>query len=92
MPLAGYVTAEFGWAYAFYTCGTFSLAWVLVWALLMHDSPEIHPRISEKEKIHIINSIKEGGSKTKVLSYCLNSIFFIMTHIFSLIISHGKSY
>ena len=37
------------------------LAWTVLWFLIIYDSPSDHPRISEEEKIYIIQS--QGSEK-----------------------------
>lgn len=43
------VMAGYGWRESFYLCGIFSLAWVVVWALVFTELPAQHPRITPEE-------------------------------------------
>jgi len=43
------IMASYGWREAFYLCGFFSLAWVLVWAFVFTEEPSQHPRITTEE-------------------------------------------
>ena len=50
MPACGYLCEFVNWESAFYVFGAIGIAWFLVWAALVYDSPDTHPRISQKEK------------------------------------------
>lgn len=39
--------------------GAIGLFWFILWSLLVFDSPNTHPRISEEEKIYINASLKD---------------------------------
>lgn len=41
----------------FYFTGAFSFVWSLIWLLVVHDSPEKHPRISRHERDLITREI-----------------------------------
>lgn len=43
------VMAVYGWRESFYLCGIFSIAWVVVWALVFTEQPAAHPRITQEE-------------------------------------------
>ena len=43
------IMAGYGWRESFYLCGAFSLAWVVVWALVFTEKPADHPRITQQE-------------------------------------------
>lgn len=61
-PLTGYITEHFGWRYAFYAPAVFSLLVAFLWLYFVHDSPNVHPRISKAEKELIEKSL--GASNT----------------------------
>lgn len=65
LPLCGLIIDSIGWPAVFYITGGTSLLWVILWAALMFDFPINHPRISEKEKEYIIQSISEGTTQKK---------------------------
>ncbi|XP_064643627.1 sialin-like [Lineus longissimus] len=46
-----------GWPSVFYVFGTLACLWFILWACLVHSSPDEHPRISEKERTYINSSI-----------------------------------
>lgn len=49
-PLCGFLINWFDWPSVYYVTGVVGVIWFITWWLLVHDSPEQHPRISEKEK------------------------------------------
>ncbi|XP_069162723.1 sialin isoform X3 [Procambarus clarkii] len=55
-----------GWPAVFYVFGVLGLLWFLLWMLLIHNTPESHPRISLEEKIYIQTSLDQTTSNTKV--------------------------
>jgi ACS family sodium-dependent inorganic phosphate cotransporter len=60
--LTGYITEHFGWRYAFYAPAVFSMLISFVWLYFVHDSPNVHPRITKAEKELIEKSL--GALKT----------------------------
>ncbi|XP_068216855.1 putative inorganic phosphate cotransporter [Palaemon carinicauda] len=60
-PLCGLVIARHGWEAVFYTSGACSLFWCFFWFTCMYDDPSEHPRITEKEKHYIQQSVRAGG-------------------------------
>jgi len=50
MPACGYLCEYVGWESAFYVFGAIGIVWFIFWAFLVFDSPDKHPRISQKEK------------------------------------------
>lgn len=54
--------------------GAVGLVWFVLWAFLVFDSPNTHPRISERERLYITNSLKnEVMTETRLTSlYVLN--------------------
>ena len=62
LPVSSYLCEYLGWQSVFYVFGSLGCVWFLVWTCLIYDGPELHPRISDKEKIFlkvkIFNNIK----------------------------------
>uniref|UniRef100_A0A3B4BB53 Major facilitator superfamily (MFS) profile domain-containing protein n=1 Tax=Periophthalmus magnuspinnatus TaxID=409849 RepID=A0A3B4BB53_9GOBI len=58
LPLSGEICFYLDWTYVFYLFGAVGLLWFVLWALLVSDSPNDHPRISEQERLYIISSLK----------------------------------
>lgn len=61
-PLLGAITEKWGWTWAFFVPGGIVLLWCLLWFYFVSDTPDSHPRISEKEKFYIIKSLGDAGS------------------------------
>ena len=59
MPLCSYLCETVGWDSVFYVFGALGIIWFVVWALLVHDGPEIHPRISDEEKEYLQAALTE---------------------------------
>src|SRR5437773_2458290 len=47
-----FITAAFGWYWAFVITGLLGFAWLVLW-LLMYDRPDRHPRVGGAELAHI---------------------------------------
>ncbi|XP_071455405.1 sialin-like [Hetaerina americana] len=54
-PLSKWPLEGGGWPMVFYFFGTIGLALIIPWWILVYDSPECHPRISEEEKNYILS-------------------------------------
>ncbi|XP_075980302.1 sialin-like [Anticarsia gemmatalis] len=69
--LTGPLIENFGWDYAFYVPGAIGVVWCLLWLYLVHDSPVLHPRISETEKKYILDAIgdkvQQSSKENKVV-------------------------
>ncbi|KAB0792343.1 hypothetical protein PPYR_14302 [Photinus pyralis] len=63
--LCGVIIHTFGWEYVFYISGVFGTLWYATWYFFVFDSPIEHPRISEKEKEYILDSLGQSVSKEK---------------------------
>ncbi len=61
-PLCGYVAREVSWDAAFYVVGAITAVWYIAWLLLVYDSPEEHPRISQEEKSRILDALDSSTS------------------------------
>merc|ERR1719342_541924 len=60
--LAGYISDTLGWDAVFYVTGSLSLLWVIIWFLLVADTPAEHPRISQDERHYIETSIGQSST------------------------------
>lgn len=58
---SGYIIDKFGWQYMFYIQSIFGVMWCVTWKQLAYDDPSQHPRISSKEKAHILDGIRKAG-------------------------------
>lgn len=54
-PLVVFLTAQLGWRWSFVVTGSVGLVLVVVW-LRNYHSPQTHPRLTEKERKHILDS------------------------------------
>ena len=63
-PLAGVIIENFGWPYAFYGPGVLALITAGLW-MLISNSPQTHPRISQKELEYIVKSQGDTISKQR---------------------------
>ncbi|XP_072246727.1 sialin [Leuresthes tenuis] len=58
LPLSGEICFYLDWTYVFYVFGAVGLVWFILWSLLVFDTPNTHPRISEQERLYITASLK----------------------------------
>ncbi|XP_033764334.1 sialin-like [Pecten maximus] len=57
IPLQG------GWPFIFYIFTSLNLLAILLWAYVVYDSPEVHPRATVKEILYIIQERRSSTSK-----------------------------
>lgn len=62
-PMLGAVIENFGWHWAFYTCAIMVLVFVVLFMLLVYDSPEDHPFMSPSEKKYIVDALSKNVKK-----------------------------
>jgi ACS family hexuronate transporter-like MFS transporter len=55
-----FITAAFGWYWAFIITGLLGFGWLLLW-LLFYDRPEQHPRLGAAERAYIRSDTPEPG-------------------------------
>ncbi|KAL7642843.1 UNVERIFIED_CONTAM: hypothetical protein RMT77_006131 [Armadillidium vulgare] len=66
----GIIMSYYGYKFVFYICGLLGLIWLFFWFLLMHETPEIHPRIQTKERIYILeNRAQSKAGKVKKIPW-----------------------
>ncbi|CAB3367103.1 Hypothetical predicted protein [Cloeon dipterum] len=65
MPMSGLIAGWIGWASVFYIMGGLSLIWCVIWPLIIYDSPETHPLITEEERSMIVTSLAGDDPKKK---------------------------
>ena len=69
-PLVGYlctVALWDGWPLGFYANGILAIVWYVAWCLIVYDSPDTHPRISQSERTFIkTQSQVDDGKKYKI--------------------------
>lgn len=64
LPLSGEICFYLDWTYVFYVFGAVGLVWFVLWTFLVFDSPNTHPRISERERLYITSSLKNELSSS----------------------------
>ncbi|XP_066593865.1 sialin-like [Prorops nasuta] len=64
--LCGQVISAFGWKASYYVTTSLILIFWALWVYLIHDTPDIHPSITDKEKAYIKEQIGTTVSKQKV--------------------------
>ncbi|KAG0727238.1 Sialin [Chionoecetes opilio] len=65
-----------GWPLPFYMVGAAGLVWYALWFLLVHPTPEEHPRITQKELQYILDGRRRAGviAALPYLLSCLVSV------------------
>ena len=58
LATGGVLCKNLGWPSLFYLPGICSGVWILAWLLLMFDSPQVHPRISQEERDYLVQSLQ----------------------------------
>lgn len=71
-PILGAVSEHWGWIWSFYLPGILCLCWVVLWYIVVSDSPQQHKRISEDEKNYITKCLGNSVTKTKVITKCFS--------------------
>ncbi|TSK31361.1 Sialin [Bagarius yarrelli] len=75
-PLTGFICHSLGWPAVFYCCGGAGCLWAVLWFIMVSDEPRTHPRISDREREYIINSI---GSERTLMGW--RSVFYLSAGI-----------
>lgn len=66
LPITAMLNDTWGWSSAFYILGISGAIWFVLFAVLVYESPEDHPHISDKEKQFILDN--DGGKKEREVS------------------------
>ncbi|CAL8124169.1 unnamed protein product [Orchesella dallaii] len=53
-----------GWPSVFYVFGLLGIVWFILWCAFIHDSPGVHPSISQEELHYITSSIGSSSRRT----------------------------
>ncbi|CAG0878608.1 unnamed protein product [Darwinula stevensoni] len=61
-PISGVIISNLGWEWVFYIIGIVSLIWFGLWMLLVFDTPEDNPYMSDKEKTYILQALGTHNS------------------------------
>ncbi|KAA0194640.1 Solute carrier family 17 (Anion/sugar transporter) member 5 [Fasciolopsis buskii] len=66
LPISGALCrSSLGWPSVFYFFGAVSFVYAILWALLVYDTPKVHPRISQEEKRFILSQCGDPTSKRR---------------------------
>jgi len=66
MPVCGLIIDWLGWPALYYILSAQGVVFSACWFLLVHDSPDKHPRISHFEKRHIELGLVKGPVKVEL--------------------------
>ena len=93
IPLSGYIADTLGWDAMFYIEASIALCFVVLWMVLVYESPQKHPRISDKELEYIEATAVKTTRKKSNVSFqfftffeIIESIFFIVKNRFRIVI------
>ena len=75
-PICGYIIDLWGWEVVFYVTGILGLIWFGFWWTFVFDTPDLHPRISEKERKYIIDSLGPTANGGRVGDFLSCRTFF----------------
>lgn len=67
MPFLGWMAENYGWESVFYLTGVLGCVWFFFWMILVKESPESDPYITEEERTYICKSLgKTSTTKSDV--------------------------
>ena len=72
MILSGVLGNAGGWPLVFYFFGGVTILFIFPWYFLAFDFPDTHPRISEAEKIYILNGTGKGNEESDEIKVSMN--------------------
>ena len=67
IPTAGLIAGNLGWESVFYIHGGLASIWLILWAILISDSPETNKFVSSEEKTHISEHQSKPSTNTDEL-------------------------
>ncbi|RXG52258.1 putative inorganic phosphate cotransporter [Armadillidium vulgare] len=88
LQVGGIIVSEFGYEMIFYASALMGLIWLLFWVLFMYDYPETHPRISEKERIYILENRAKSENGKKNIPWLK---LFTSLRVWAICIAHAGS-
>lgn len=74
MPVCGMLAERFGWESIFYVFGTIGCVWFIAWNIIVRESPDKDPHISQNELAYIQYTLG-GGEKQKNIVHPWREIF-----------------
>ncbi|GJQ72178.1 hypothetical protein Trydic_g3270 [Trypoxylus dichotomus] len=93
MLLAGVIAGSLGWEAVFYIMGGLSAIWMLLWVVLIADSPEKLSLISEEERTLIVGALnaEAGGKKKEEHPPVPWKSIFLSTAFWAILVAHTCS-
>ncbi|KAL5007698.1 hypothetical protein ScPMuIL_016504 [Solemya velum] len=88
MPLSGILTKHLGWQSGFYVFGVIGVIWAVIWWFFSFETPNLHPHISEEERIYIENSIGENTALVTKESGTPWLKFFTSMPVYAIIVAN----
>ena len=75
MSSCGILAQKFGWESVFYVFGVLGCVWYFFWVIIVRESPEKDPWISDEEKNYILASLKHSQKSSRPKNIPWKSIF-----------------
>lgn len=75
MSTCGIMAEKLGWESVFYVYGGIGCIWYVFWVIIVRESPEKDPYISEEEKLYIMASLKHTANAARAKNIPWKSIF-----------------
>ena len=79
IPTAGIIAGTLGWEAVFYIHGGLACIWLILWAVLISDSPEDNTFISIEEKKYILEHQSTSNTKEGKVSIFSNYLAMTLT-------------
>ena len=95
-PLGGLLADTLGWRSIFNVTGALTLTWCVLWAFLVYDTPQEHPRIDQSELEHITSSIENARKNNETSTAASARVtpwrsIFLSPPVWALTVSHVAS-
>lgn len=87
MSSCGILANKFGWESVFYIFGAIGCVWYIFWVLLVRQSPEKDPYISEEEKLYILTALRRSKNVCNQKNIPWTSIF-TSSAVWAIAVSH----
>ncbi|CAL1540359.1 unnamed protein product [Lymnaea stagnalis] len=78
-----------GWPSVFYVLGALGVVWFVAWMYVVYDSPELHPRTSDREKKYITQSLQ--GNMTTSMERKVKTPWlkiFLSMKVWAIVVTH----
>ncbi|XP_078664685.1 sialin-like [Branchiostoma floridae x Branchiostoma belcheri] len=88
LPISGLLCDHLGWPSVFYAFGALGCLWFVIWMLMVHNSPEEHPRISYIEREYIQGELRREGTTTGKNASIPWLTFATSAPVWAIVLSH----